>query len=194
MAYKNAIGINGNDYTSLRHKVNRRFTQEEDETLTKLVKLYGAGNWLFIASCMKTRNSRQCKDRWYQYLSPESNQSPWTEEEEKKLRELVQQYNGRWLEIGKFFEGRALSQIRNKWRTLERRRVVGKERRSKYSCTQPKTYIAGTQKHEEQTKPQIDKYEDPQIEQESVFDNFFDDDSTPDFFNEFDNDNQFIIF
>ena len=122
------------------HKVIRRFTPAEDEKLTKLVKLYGAGNWLFIASCMKTRNSRQCKDRWLQYLSPDSNQSAWTEEEEERLRTLYHQYNGHWLEIGKYFEGRALAQIRNKWKTLERRRIVGRQRRSKYSVK--KTYTS----------------------------------------------------
>ena len=154
------------------HKVNRRFTKEEDEMLTKLVNLYGAGNWLFIASCMKTRNSRQCKDRWCQYLSPEANQSAWTQEEEERLKKLYKELNGKWLEIGKYFEGRALSQIRNKWKTLERRRVIGRQRRSKYSVKET-PILMNFNEFNEINDDQQQNQEEPK--EESVFDAFEDD-------------------
>ena len=171
------------------HKVNRRFTPEEDQKLTELVQLYGAGNWIFIASCMKTRNSRQCKDRWCQYLSPEANQSAWTEEEEERLKQLYQKYNGKWLEIGKYFEGRALSQIRNKWKTLERRRVYGKERRSKYSVKKTYSFLLNDEKQETLEQEKVEE----RLKEEASFDTFFEDDIPNEFLDYFDN-NQFIVF
>ena len=106
---------------SLYHKTNRRFSLQEDKQLKELVSIYGEHNWTLIAEKMKKRNSRQCKDRWVQYLSPHANQTPWTAEEEERLKKLVVDLNGKWIEIAKHFNGRADSQIRNKWRTLQRR-------------------------------------------------------------------------
>ena len=104
-----------------RKKNNRRFTIEEDNELRQYVELYGPINWSFIASCMKTRNARQCRERWCQYLSPESNQKPWTKEEEMKLQRLAKEYDKDWSQIGRYFKGRVLSQLRNKYKTIERR-------------------------------------------------------------------------
>ena len=103
------------------HKINRRFSIQEDKKLTALVSIYGENSWPLIASKMEHRNSRQCKDRWCQYLSPEANKTPWTEEEEERLKVLVIELNGKWIEIAKHFNGRADAQIRNKWKTLQRR-------------------------------------------------------------------------
>ena len=103
------------------HKVNRRFTPKEDEHLRELVKKFGEKNWLMVSTAMKTRNSRQCKDRWFQYLSPNANLNPWTKEEEERLKQLIIQLNGKWFEIAKYFPGRSDSQVRNKWRTIQRK-------------------------------------------------------------------------
>ena len=104
--------------------VHKRFTEEEDNKLRDLVKIYGENQWLMISSRMGTRNSRQCRDRWCQYLSPKSNLSPWSKEEENLLVKLVQEYKGKWLEILKRFPGRSYNQIKNKYKTLERRKKV----------------------------------------------------------------------
>ena len=103
------------------HKINRRFTEEEDMILKKLVKLYGDSNWIKISNRMPGRNSRQCKDRWCLYLSPNTNRSPWTAEEEQRLLELAKKYKKKWTEISKFFDGRPDTQIKNKWKTLVNR-------------------------------------------------------------------------
>ena len=114
-----------------KHRLNRRFSEQEDEMLIKLVNIYGPRNWTFIASHLGTRNARQCRDRWFSYLSPDSNPLPWTQEEEERLRALVVKFDYDWQEIKKYFNGRAIPQIRNKWRTLERRRINGKQRRNR---------------------------------------------------------------
>jgi hypothetical protein len=50
--------------------VKTKFTPEEDGTLTHLVTHYGTSNWKGIASLMGTRNARQCRERWNNYLDP----------------------------------------------------------------------------------------------------------------------------
>ena len=102
-------------------KDNRRFEYEEDKKLKALIQQFGEKNWNFIASMMPGRNRRQCKDRWEQHLSPKVNNTPWTEEEEVLLKGLVQKFGNDWIKIARMFEGRPLPQVRNKWRTLQRR-------------------------------------------------------------------------
>ena len=103
------------------HKENRRFEPLEDRRLKELVETYGDKDWSLISNYMPGRNRRQCKDRWEQYLSPHANNTPWTEEEETLLINLVKIYENDWVKIAKMFPGRPLPQIRNKWRTLKRR-------------------------------------------------------------------------
>ena len=103
-------------------KINRRFTKDEDELLKKLVQQYGDKNWLAISKQMPKRNSRQCKDRWFQYLCPTTNLTPWSLEELQSLEELVVKYNYNWTTIAKFFNNRPPSQVRNKWKLLQYRK------------------------------------------------------------------------
>ena len=110
--------MNVSQYQTKKAKGNRRFTKKEDDQLIELVKKYGESNWIIISCKMEHRNSRQCKDRWQQYLSPTTNRSPWTNEEEFLLMTLVAQYGKKWLHLSKFFYQRPPSQLRNKYKTL----------------------------------------------------------------------------
>jgi hypothetical protein len=69
-----------------------KFSQEEDVKLMELVGEHGAENWQKISQHLHGRNSRQCRDRWLNYLSPEVVNGPWSREEEQlliaKYREL----------------------------------------------------------------------------------------------------------
>ena len=102
------------------HKVNRRFEASEDEKLKMLVSKYG-NDWGLISNEMPGRNKRQCKDRWEQYLSPNAKVEPWTSEEEALLLKLVEENGHNWKIIAQSFPGRALPQVRNKYRTLSQR-------------------------------------------------------------------------
>ena len=106
---------------SRQHKIIRRFTSEEDERLKSLVHQYGESNWIRVSNKMPGRNSRQCKDRYLQYLSPEANRTPWTYEEEVLLEKLVAQFGTQWTRIALYFKGRPDSQIKNKWKTFQNR-------------------------------------------------------------------------
>jgi hypothetical protein len=49
-----------------------RFFPEEDKLLKRLVIEFGSDDWDRIAAVVPNRNSRQCKDRWQNYLAKES--------------------------------------------------------------------------------------------------------------------------
>ena len=107
-----------------RSKINRRFKPEEDELLRDLVSKYGENDWRKISHVMKNRSVRQCKDRWFQYLSPSANRTPWTMKEETDLLALVKKYGKDWKIISYSFPGRPIAQLRNKYKTVEGRYLI----------------------------------------------------------------------
>ena len=101
-------------------RTNHKFTPDEDAMLKKLVGQYGESDWDEIASLMPGRNPRQCHDRWIYYISPNVNNSPWTEEEDARLIKLSKELNGKWVQIAKKFKGRNDTQIKNRWNILKK--------------------------------------------------------------------------
>ena len=99
----------------VRHK---KFTREEDKILKKLVAVHGSSNWIKIASLMEDRNSRQCRERWLNYLSPKLNKSEWTEEEDEFLLEMIQHTGKHWVKIASFFPGRTDQMLKNRYYRL----------------------------------------------------------------------------
>ena len=102
------------------HRTNRKFTAQEDALLKKLVHEMGENCWNELASKMKRRNARQCHDRWFNYLSPKINNSPWTPEEDEMLINLCYSLNGKWVKVSKRVNGRTDTQIKNRWNTLKK--------------------------------------------------------------------------
>ena len=99
---------------------NQKFTADEDKLLKKLVRNHGESSWELISSYMEDRNPRQCHDRWTYYLSPKINNSPWTEEDDKRLIDTCYELNGKWVKITKNFKGRTDVQIKNRWNYLQK--------------------------------------------------------------------------
>ena len=93
----------------------RNFTKEEDERLLFLVQNYGVKNWEFISKMMPFRTVRQCKDRYKNYLAPEINLKPWTNEEDLLLIKLFNELGQKWVQISRFFKGRSDNSIKNRW-------------------------------------------------------------------------------
>ena len=113
-----------------KHKrMNHKFTKEEDQKLKKLVNNYGESAWDEIASLMPGRNPRQCHDRWCSYLSPNINNSPWTEEEDKRIIKLQAEFNGKWVQMSKRFKGRTDIQLRNRWNVLKKTLFKGEKQK-----------------------------------------------------------------
>ena len=74
----------------IESKYNKgKWTFEEDETLKKLVLLYGEKSWKKISYNMKKRSSIQCLHRWTKILKPGLVKGPWTLKEDEILLNWV---------------------------------------------------------------------------------------------------------
>ena len=109
-------------------RVNHKFTPEEDNRLKKFVNNFGESAWDDIAALMPGRNPRQCHDRWTYYLSPTINNSPWTEEEDKRIIKLQPEFKGKWVQMSKRFKGRTDIQLKNRWNVLKKSLVSKKSK------------------------------------------------------------------
>ena len=152
----------------VRHK---KFTREEDKILKKLVAVHGSSNWIKIASLMEDRNSRQCRERWLNYLSPKLNKSEWTEEEDEFLLEMIQHTGKRWVKIASFFPGRTDQMLKNRYNQLSRESEIPKPITSRISTRRRKspciTNDSDLMFHNQYTSQSKDKENDIQIEESS---------------------------
>lgn len=104
------------DSPAASHKTSRqKFTPDEDARLVELVKIHGNHSWKKIATIMKTRSTRQCRERYINYLSPNLTNGPWSAHEDKFLIEKVKEMGPRWSKIVRFFPTRSDVNIKNRY-------------------------------------------------------------------------------
>jgi hypothetical protein len=101
----------------------RKFMLHEDDALRALVERYGTNDWVTIASHMVDRDSRQCKERWFHYLSPDVVQDAWTPAEDALLESKVVELGRKWKLLELEFPGRTDISIKNHFNVLARRRM-----------------------------------------------------------------------
>jgi hypothetical protein len=98
-----------------------RFSGEEDQELLRLVKTYGTGAWAVVAQCMASRNTRQCRDRYNNYLNPTLCHREWSREEDELLMDKIRELGPKWHTIARHFQNRADIALRNRCHVLMRR-------------------------------------------------------------------------
>jgi hypothetical protein len=108
-----------------------KFSPEEDEQLTKIVEKYAASHWKMVAAELGTRNSRQCRERWKNYLDPSLTKDPWSPQEDELLMDLYHTHGSQWALIAKSFHSRTDVSCKNRWVVLtshtgQPKRVRGK--------------------------------------------------------------------
>ena len=96
----------------------KNFTLEEDNRLRILVSQYGSKDWNLISEMMVSKNPRQCRERWNNYLNPILTTSPWTLEEDHMLVRKYGEYGPHWSKIAHHFVNRSENSIKNRWKTL----------------------------------------------------------------------------
>jgi hypothetical protein len=97
-----------------------KFSPDEDELLTAIVREYGVKDWIKVASVMRTRNARQCRERYKNYLDPDLRRGSWTAQEDELLETKHQEYGAKWNKIARFFVNRSDISLRNRWMVLAR--------------------------------------------------------------------------
>ena len=93
----------------------KKFSQEEDQQLLELVKVYGPKGWRRISELMPGRTAKQCRDRYCDYLNPEYFNGQWTDAEDARLQQLFSEYGPQWTKIAKAFANRNANSVRNRW-------------------------------------------------------------------------------
>jgi hypothetical protein len=101
-------------------KAHAKFSPEEDQQLKSLVDLHGSKDWRMIAEQLGTKNPRQCKERWLNYLNPGLSMAQWTIEEELLLLEKYRELGPRWVTITKFFPNRTDAMLKNRFNRIQR--------------------------------------------------------------------------
>ncbi|OHT11897.1 hypothetical protein TRFO_18472 [Tritrichomonas foetus] len=91
------------------------FTPEEDAQLIEIMTTKKFVNWEFVSSQMGNRSSRQCRERWINYLNPDIRVGPWTNNEDMLLIAKVNELGKFWAAISKFFNGRSENDVKNRW-------------------------------------------------------------------------------
>eukprot|EP00055_Hartaetosiga_balthica_P013737 m.71709 g.71709 ORF g.71709 m.71709 type:complete len:702 (+) comp8361_c1_seq3:176-2281(+) len=100
----------------------KKWTEEEDEQLTRSVYFHGDKHWLAISRDMDGRDPSQCMNRWNKTLNPAIRRAKWNAEEDRQLSAAVKKYGKQWTKVQRLVKGRTDMQCRERYcNVLEQR-------------------------------------------------------------------------
>jgi hypothetical protein len=105
------------------------WTSDEDRMLTELVLFKGSKKWTEIANLLNTnfhngqnaRLAKHCRQRWINHLDPTLKATEWTPEEEDLILKKHSLLGNKWSKITKLLPWRTENQVKNRWRSLQRK-------------------------------------------------------------------------
>lgn len=88
--------------------------------LFSIMKRSSTFSWSEIAKEMKTRNAKQCRQRWTEHLRDDITNLEFTSEEDNLLYRNYIFHNGAWAKMLDHFPGRTSQQLRNRFNRIHR--------------------------------------------------------------------------
>jgi len=98
------------------------WSHDEDMLIISLASKHGK-NWALISKSMQTRNGKQIRDRFLNYLDPNINKSRFSKEEDKKVIKYYKEYGPKWSLISQQFAGRTGDIIKNRFHSCLKRKI-----------------------------------------------------------------------
>lgn len=107
-------------------KKPRHWSNREDSRLLAGVLIWGSSDWQQISNFTGAgRNRSQCLQRWTRTLNPAIKKDGWTEEEDKRLIELVEGSNKiSWTRIARKLSNRSDVQCRYHYSQLKKAKSI----------------------------------------------------------------------
>ena len=94
--------------------MRRTWTPDEDARLIELYNsMFRNSNWSQLASCMRNRTSKQCRERYMNHLQQGVVRSKITSSELETLKWCIFRYGTRWSRMTQHFEGRTDNFLKN---------------------------------------------------------------------------------
>ena len=86
--------------TWLQKKNKKSWQIEEDTKLLEIIAAHGIESWKVISSRMETdRTSKQCRERYYNQLSPNLKKTGWTKEEDAIIEDMHKKIGNHWTKV-----------------------------------------------------------------------------------------------
>jgi len=81
----------------------------------ELVGIHGPKKWSLIATSLRGRIGKQCRERWHNHLNPDVRKDAWSAEEDALIFQLVEKHGTKWATIAKALNGRTDNSIKNRY-------------------------------------------------------------------------------
>eukprot|EP00511_Aplanochytrium_stocchinoi_P007952 CAMPEP_0204846554 /NCGR_PEP_ID=MMETSP1347-20130617/2075_1 /ASSEMBLY_ACC=CAM_ASM_000690 /TAXON_ID=215587 /ORGANISM="Aplanochytrium stocchinoi, Strain GSBS06" /LENGTH=468 /DNA_ID=CAMNT_0051987165 /DNA_START=63 /DNA_END=1469 /DNA_ORIENTATION=+ len=104
-----------------------KWSAQEDNKLLRLVNEQLNGdpskniNWSIVTQNYQERSSKQCRERWINYLDPRLKKSEWTRDEDEILLRLSAQFPKKWARMAREIPGRTENMVKVRWKSLVRK-------------------------------------------------------------------------
>ena len=104
--------------------IKGRWSEDEDRMLVFLVS-QGHKNWGKVAAHMPGRTSKQCRERWNNYLDPTLIHTPFTDDEDEVLLKLQAEFGNKWALISRQIPGRTENAVKLRYHALQKQLATG---------------------------------------------------------------------